>query len=146
MHCGAWKEAFHTSFSYPSRETAKNSWCDALNNPNVMTLIAESSEVQAGFIASYDAEITDLYVIPEFRKQGIAALLVSALIVQFVDKTPPALWVAETNRGAINLYRILGFEETGDSKAESRRADGALLIRMQYGKSVQQKDRTDSAP
>lgn len=110
-----------------------------------MTLIAESSEVHAGFIASHDAEITDLYVIPEFRKQGIAALLVSALVMQFVDRTSPALWVAETNHDAINLYRNLGFEATGDSKAESRRADGALLIRMQHGKTVQQKNRTDFA-
>ncbi len=79
--------------------------------------VAEHQARIVGFLAwrataPDEAEILNLAVEPAFRRQGVASLLVRALL----HASPPEsffLEVRESNRAARALYRKLKFEEVG---------------------------------
>ena len=73
----------------------------------------------AGFISgrriTVEAEILNLAVKPEFRRQGLGQALVHVVLERFCrDGALQAfLEVRESNHGAISFYRRLGFREIG---------------------------------
>ena len=62
------------------------------------------------------AELVGLYVHPEHKREGIG----SALMAQFETETTTAnrrcLWVLSENHLAIEFYRSLGYEVSGETK------------------------------
>ena len=71
----------------------------------------------AAYVEKLDrAELVGLYVHPEHKRKGIG----SALMAQFETETAPAnlrgLWVLSQNHSAIEFYRSLGYEVSGETK------------------------------
>ena len=71
----------------------------------------------AAYVAKPDrAELVGLYVHPEHKREGIG----SALMAQFETETAAAnrrgLWVLSQNHSAIEFYRSLGYEVSGETK------------------------------
>lgn len=59
--------------------------------------------------------LTDLYVLPEYRKQGVFKLLNQHLL-DFYQKSPDIIgvrfYVAKTNTAVVPLYRRIGWKES----------------------------------
>ena len=55
--------------------------------------------------------VTQVCLLPEFRKQGIARALMSACLQSLLDRkfTELSLTVTEANRNAVELYERMGF-------------------------------------
>lgn len=71
----------------------------------------------AGFTASDTGEILTVSVAPEFRRQGIARMLMQAFLEQVPDEVENiALEVRSSNAPAIGLYKSFGFEKAGVRK------------------------------
>ena len=88
----------------------------------------------AGFSVNQDAEIIDLVVRSDYRRQGIGQQLIEGFCDAFGHHVT-YLEVARQNRPAYELYLSMGFVEYGDRKAYYQTADGrddAILMRK-YG-------------
>lgn len=62
-------------------------------------------------------ELDDLYILPEYRGQGIGRLVVKKCCAE--TEKPVYLYVFRRNEGAVRLYQRLGFEivqEVGSSR------------------------------
>lgn len=78
-----------------------------------------------------EAEILDVAVSPDWRRRGIAEVMLQALIARL----PAERWLLEvrtSNRAALSLYRKLGFSEDGVRKnyypAENGNREDAVLM------------------
>ena len=73
----------------------------------------------AGFISgrriAFEAEILNLAVKPEFRRQGLGQALVHVVLERFCQDGALQVFleVRESNHSAISFYRRLGFREIG---------------------------------
>lgn len=97
---------------------------ESLGNPSRCLLVAELQGQVVGFIHGQitggpppvtprrDGEITDLYVVPAFRRQGLARALVEALSGWFAEQGAEKviLSAAVDNAEAEGFWRALGFE------------------------------------
>jgi ribosomal-protein-alanine N-acetyltransferase len=79
-------------------------------------IVADCGDVVAGFavarrVAEGESELLNLAVDPAYRRSGIARRLLKEL----TSSHPGTLWleVRESNTGARNLYKSLGFCEAG---------------------------------
>lgn len=90
-------------------------------------LVAEEDGVAVGFAAHGPEELAWLYVAPECYRKGIGARLVRAAL----DACPTGLSVEvlRGNDAALNLYKSLGFVESGVHS-------GAMPGNEQYAVSV----------
>ena len=80
------------------------------NNIDAYTCVYAGAEKVAYFslsVESEQAELDDLYVLPQFRRQGVGTAIVQHCIAQ-TDK-PLYLYVFTNNTQAINLYSRNGF-------------------------------------
>ncbi|HCP18901.1 MAG: hypothetical protein CBC12_08740 [Candidatus Puniceispirillum sp. TMED52] len=87
-----------------------------------------------GFSVNQDAEIIDLVVRSDYRRQGIGRQLIKGFCDAFGDHVT-YLEVARKNRPAYQLYLNMGFVEYGNRKAYYQTANGrddAILMRK-YG-------------
>ena len=74
--------------------------------------------------------LDSLYVIPEYRKRGIASLLIRAAIARYRDFGKPfGLLVEPHNSKAHKLYKELGFKDDGVNNF-----CGEPMIHLSYGK------------
>ena len=78
--------------------------------------------------------VTNIGVLPEFRRRGIGAKIVNQLINFSKEKTLSflSLEVRVSNMAAINLYKSLGFEEVGKRKNFYRLPNEDALIMTRY--------------
>lgn len=89
-----------------------------LENPAVVALVAGGADAQ-GFIIAWavagEAEVLTVAVIPEARRQGVGAALVTAAAAAVLARGASSmhLEVAEPNAAARALYAKLGFAEAG---------------------------------
>lgn len=89
-----------------------------LDNNAVFALISRSEEPQ-GFVLAWaaagDSELLTVAVVPEARRKGVGASLVTAAGVTALVRGAASmhLEVAEDNEPARALYRKLGYEEAG---------------------------------
>lgn len=86
---------------------------------DTLFLVAEKSGTVAGYVGAYlspdSADITNVAVSKDFRRQGIARLLMAELIRLAKEKGLPSiiLEVRVSNAPAIALYEGLGFKNAG---------------------------------
>lgn len=109
-----------------------------LNSPNARYLIALNGEKLIGYCGiqtvAGEGNITNVAVLPEYRKQGIATRLIEEMIsygnaikLDFIT-----LEVRESNTNAIKLYEKFGFEKVGARKNYySDNKETALLMTKQ---------------
>jgi ribosomal-protein-alanine N-acetyltransferase len=89
-----------------------------LENPAVFALISRDPDPR-GFVMAWaaagDAEMLTVAVVPDARRRGVGASLVTAAGVAALVRGAASmhLEVAETNAAARALYAKLGYEEAG---------------------------------
>jgi len=109
-----------------------------LENPAVVALVAGGADAQ-GFIIAWavagEAEVLTVAVIPEARRQGVGAALVTAAAAAVLARGASSmhLEVAEPNAAARALYAKLGFAEAGRRRdyyaTEQGRVDAIVMRR-----------------
>lgn len=108
-----------------------------MENPAVFALIARENGSQ-GFVMAWavggDAELLTVAVVPEARRQGIGAALVTAATAAASTRGAASmhLEVAEDNHAARALYAKLGYEEAGRRREYYARPNGrvdAIIMR-----------------
>lgn len=98
---------------------SENSIASELDNRLSCWLVAVEQGTVAGYVGSQSvldmADMMNIAVAPDFRRQGIAEQLIFALIERLKDKGIIALLleVRVSNAPAIALYEKLGFEQVG---------------------------------
>lgn len=99
-------------FSVPWSE---KSIIESLKNPCSHFYLAKVNDEAAGYIGiqifSGEGYVTNVAVLPEFRRKGIAKALITKALENEMEFL--TLEVRESNAPAIRLYTSLGFEEVG---------------------------------
>ncbi len=107
----------NVSFSCP---WSKQSFLDAIKNENMIVLVSENDDGHpVGFLCALiigdEAELLDIAVLPEYRKNGVANSLFHTLLSE--QKMEPAskifLEVRLSNVPARTFYEKLGFTQIG---------------------------------
>lgn len=78
----------------------------------------------------FEAEITNIAVHPDFRKQGIAMKILQAMIKKCLETSTTLLHleVRESNAPALSLYNKLGFKQDGLRKGYYSDGENAVLM------------------
>lgn len=123
-------------FSLPWSE---NSVTSELRNPLSLWIVAVEGETLAGYVGSQsvmgEADMMNLAVQPEYRRQGIGEKLVSVLITALAQQSVSslALEVRASNAPAISLYEKLGFAQVGRRPNYYRNPkEDALILRKEW--------------
>ena len=134
-HVAAVAEMERQCFSDPWSE---KSVASEMDNPLSLWLIAEADGVVAGYVGSQtvldSADMMNLAVSQDFRRQGIGEQLVNSLTEALAEKGVKTLLleVRISNEPAKQLYQKLGFEIVGKRPRyyEKPRED-ALILRKE---------------
>lgn len=107
-----------------------------LENPLSVWLVAMDGERLAGYIGSQtvlgEADMMNVAVEPDYRRQGIAEELITRLIGA-LDAHCLTLEVRASNGPAISLYGKLGFAEIGRRRNYYRNPkEDALILRKEW--------------
>ncbi len=112
-----------------------------LSNPSSHFLTAVTDTVIAGYIGVQEicgeAYITNVAVLPFYRRNGVAKALLTAAINGAKERNCEfiTLEVRESNAPAISLYEFLGFEAVGKRKNfYSNPTEDAILYSLFFGK------------
>ena len=123
-------------FSAPWSE---KSIASELSNPLALWLVAEDDGRVAGYIGSQsvlgEADVMNVAVHPDCRRQGIARALVEALTdaLGSADVTKLTLEVRAGNAPAIALYEKLGFAQIGLRRNYYRNPkEDALILQKEW--------------
>ena len=103
------------------------SFCDSISRDDTLFLVCEMSGIDgdgkiAGYIGMYESfdegSITNVAVLPEYRKQGIGNCLVKVMKEQAQSDGIETIFleVRVSNIPAISLYEKMGFEKLGIRK------------------------------
>ena len=122
-------------FSAPWSE---NMIISSLENRLSCWLVAEIEGAIAGYVGSEavldSADMMNIAVAPEFRRQGVGAALVNGLVSRLQSKSVSFLLleVRVSNVPAITLYERLGFEQVGRRPRYYRNPrEDALIMRKE---------------
>ena len=123
-------------FSCPWSEKSVTS---ELNNPLSCWLVAVDGGVVAGYIGSQsvmgEADMMNVAVRPDHRRQGIAKMLVEGLVQELIKREVYSLTleVRASNEPAILLYEQLGFHQVGRRPNYYRDPrEDALILRKEW--------------
>ena len=123
-------------FSDPWSETSVAS---ELDNPLSLWLIAEEEGTVLGYVGSQtvlgEADMMNLAVAPEARRQGTGRALVLALVDALTEKGSHSLMleVRVSNTPAQKLYESLGFSQVGRRpKYYVNPREDALILRKEW--------------
>ena len=135
-HVAAVAELEKLCFSMPWSERAIAS---ELSNPLSLWIVAIDGQRLVGYIGSQavidEADVMNVAVLPEFRRQGVACELVNALVMALSTKQVRslALEVRASNEAARALYAKLGFAEVGRRPNYYRAPkEDALILRKEW--------------
>jgi len=110
-----------------------------LTNSLSLWLVAVEGETVAGYVGSQsvlgESDMMNLAVAPEFRGNGLGALLVTALIARLRDAGNHCLTleVRASNEPAIALYAKTGFVQVGRRPNYYRNPrEDALILRKEW--------------
>ena len=102
-------------------------------------LVAVRDDLVVGYIGSQssidEADVMNVAVHPDFRRQGIAEQLIENLIAELKNRGSHALMleVRASNAPAIALYEKLGFHQVGLRKNYYRNPkEDALILRKEW--------------
>ena len=128
------------------REAFRDPWSEqslqyCIADSGILFSVAAKGERLLGFavlqLIPPEAELQNIAVSPEAKRQGIGRLLLSQLITQCEAGGIEAihLEVRASNYPAIALYQALGFEAVGCRRAyyTNPQEDALLMTRMQKG-------------
>ena len=123
-------------FSAPWSERSIES---ELNNPLSLWVVAMDGDVVAGYVGSQsvqgEADMMNLAVLPQYRRQGIGKELVTRLVSQLQSKMVYclSLEVRASNEAAIALYQSLGFNTVGRRpNYYTNPKEDALILRKEW--------------
>ena len=115
---------------------SENSIASELNNALSYWLVAQEDGIVVGYIGSQtvfpESDVMNVAVHPDYRRKGIGAMLVEALITHLRNNRCESLTleVRASNESAIALYEKLGFEQVGLRKNYYRNPkENALILR-----------------
>ena len=118
---------------------SERSIASELDNNLAFWLVAVEGETVAGYIGSQtvmeEADMMNVAVHPNFRRQGIAEALVNGLVehLKAMGSRCLTLEVRASNAPAIALYEKLGFTEIGRRKNYYRNPrEDALILRKEW--------------
>ena len=118
---------------------SENSVASELNNPLSLWLVALDGETVAGYVGSQSvldgADMMNIAVHPDYRRQGVARELVTELTDALAEKGVKilALEVRQSNAPAIALYEQLGFQQVGLRPNYYRNPrENALIMRKEW--------------
>ena len=118
---------------------SENSVASELNNPLSYWLVAETDGQVVGYIGSQtvmdETDMMNVAVHPDFRRMGIAEVLICTLVDALKDKGSRCLTleVRASNDPAIALYEKLGFGQIGRRKNYYRNPrEDALILRKEW--------------
>lgn len=92
------------------------------NNKNELVFVAICNNLAIGFIcgqlyssicySNFQCEITELFVCKDYRRKGIAAMLIKQLEIEFIKNNVPEIIVKTgvKNLNAQKLYEACGYE------------------------------------
>ncbi|MFY9187721.1 MAG: ribosomal protein S18-alanine N-acetyltransferase [bacterium] len=116
-HLSGVMEVERQSFPYPWSQDAF--MFELLHNKVACYLVAMAEETVVGYAGMWvlvdEAHVTNIGVLPQWRRQGIARALLSRLmeIAKANDADKMTLEVRKSNWGARKLYENLGFKALG---------------------------------
>lgn len=117
---------------------SENSIASELDNRLSLWLVAETDGKVVGYVGSQSvldgADMMNLAVAPDCRKQGVGEALVKELLVHLKENKIIALFleVRVSNLPAISLYEKLGFEQVGRRPKYYRNPrEDALILRKE---------------
>ena len=102
--------------------------------PGAMALMSERAGRPSGFVLGRlmadEAEVLNLAVREECRRQGEGRALVEELLRRFAESGVSRVFleVRESNRGAIGFYEGMGFRQTGRREGYYREPEEAALV------------------
>ena len=110
-----------------------------LTNPLSIWLVATDNDRVVGYVGSQsvmgEADMMNLAILPEYRRQGIAGNLLTKLIQKLKEKDVYCLTleVRASNEKAIGLYLQSGFREIGRRPNYYRAPkEDALILRKDF--------------
>lgn len=110
-----------------------------LENPLSLWLVALLGRTVVGYVGSQSvmeqADMMNIAVNPDYRRQGIAESLIERLVAGLKDKQVSSLTleVRASNAPAIALYRKLGFSQVGKRPNYYRNPrEDALILRKEW--------------
>lgn len=113
---------------------------DVTAGGNVYVAVAETGGEKAGYgeirIVADEAQIYNIAIAPEYRKQGIGEALLTHLIEAGRERgcTLVTLEVRAGNEAAMALYKKLGFREVGRRKGYyAKGGEDAVLMDLELG-------------
>lgn len=116
-----------------------NSIASELNNPLSVWVVAMDGPCLAGYVGSQSvmgwADMMNLAVDPDYRRQGIAERLIQELICRLKEDqvTCLTLEVRVSNHPAIALYEKTGFAEVGRRPGYYHNPkEDALILRKEW--------------
>ena len=118
---------------------SEKSIASELTNPLSLWLVAVEDDRVAGYVGSQsvmgESDMMNVAVQPDFRRQGVAELLVLELVAALAknDNHCLTLEVRASNAPAISLYEKLGFAQVGLRKNYYRNPkEDALILRKEW--------------
>jgi ribosomal protein S18 acetylase RimI-like enzyme len=151
VHVTAWRESYagivpDALLAKLSIESRAAMWTRILNDPSDLTAVrvAERDGEIIGFGAcgsqrtatlkekGYDGEVSAIYVLRPFQKQGVGAALMQSMSLTLSGRglSGVSLWVLRDNAMARRFYEQIGGEVVGE-KEDIRRE--TVLIEVAYG-------------
>ena len=125
-----------TCFSMPWSE---NAILHEVKNPISCWLVAVENGEVLGDIGSQfgygEADMMNLAVVPQFRKQGIGQQLVAELIEHLdkLDVKSLTLEVRQSNTAAVKFYEKMGFQQVGlRPNYYQKPKEAALILRKEW--------------
>ena len=124
---------------FGSAAWSEKSIASELNNALSLWIVAVEDEKVLGYVGSQtvmgETDIMNVAVHPDYRKQGIATVLITELIGALKKRESHCLTleVRASNEPAKNLYKMLDFEEIGIRKNYYRNPrEDALILRKEW--------------
>lgn len=123
----------------PDGWSAESFKSESLKDNGIVLYIQEDNGIISALLTAYtafgEADITNVAVLPEYRRKGYAKHLISEFEKIIPDDTEDIfLEVRESNQNAINLYLKSGFEQISiRKKFYSNPIENAVIMKKKAG-------------